>query len=284
MNRLGDPPPETAAAVSVRKTREVSGAQDAPIRACTPDHFPAIMALAAANPLPGEPAHAPQHDLGEVFTFCDEQGQVRGAMCLSARHGDRLGIIHWLHDGEDFTIATALLDYARTHLSHRPTLAFTSPATTAGVPGLPVRHRQATARAVATTGFTPTAAQDYFLCPLAPDPVADPDPIAEVTPLSTIPGWQLKVKKGSGTLGSAVVLRPHPMTATAVLWHLAVHPEHRRRGVGSRLLAQCLRLASNEGARQMAAYADPGDEPVSHMLLAQDFDPIDTFSVYQRRC
>ncbi|MFJ9752849.1 GNAT family N-acetyltransferase [Streptomyces chartreusis] len=39
-------------------------------------------------------------------------------------------------------------------------------------------------------------------------------------------------------MASALLSRPDPNSGTAVPWHLAVHPEHRRRGIGHRLLAE----------------------------------------------
>ncbi|MER7820234.1 GNAT family N-acetyltransferase [Streptomyces sp. NPDC096153] len=48
---------------------------------------------------------------------------------------------------------------------------------------------------------------------------------------------------------------------------MAVHPAHRHRGIGSRLLAQCLHVAATGGASQVAASptptskAPPGSRP-----------------------
>ncbi|MGW1617444.1 GNAT family N-acetyltransferase [Streptomyces sp. NPDC002285] len=53
---------------------------------------------------------------------------------------------------------------------------------------------------------------------------------------------------GAGIVASALLSRPDSTSGTAALWHLAVHPDHRRRGIGHRLLTQCLSVAA-AGAR-----------------------------------
>jgi ribosomal protein S18 acetylase RimI-like enzyme len=260
------------------------------VRAYTDADLPAVRQLVAADRLPGEPT-APGHlpgvpASGEVFTLIGSGGQARGVACVSVRRCDGAGLVHWLHAGEDLDAVAVLLAFARAELGRRTLHAFTAPATTTGVPGLPMRHRPATARALTAAGFTPATAQEYLLRDLDDlSPVVPDDPIADVTALEDCRGWRLVVP-GRGTTGvvaSALLSRPNPATGMAVLWHLAVHPQHRHRHIGRRLLAQCLNAAATGGARYFAAFTDPDEENAMRLLTAQDFDHVDTLAVYHRR-
>ncbi|MFE4579359.1 GNAT family N-acetyltransferase [Streptomyces chartreusis] len=260
------------------------------VRAYTDADLPVLRQLAAADRLPSEPPGA--HHLpdvpasGKLFTLTNASEQPCGVTCLSVRRSDSAGLVHWLHAQEDLDAVAALLAFARAELGHRTLHAFTAPATTSGVPGLPVRHRPATARALTAAGFTPHTVQEYLLRDLNdPAPVVLGDPVADVTPLEDRRGWRLVVAGPGSTrvVASALLSRPDPDSGTAVLWHLAVHPEHRRRGIGHRLLTQCLHLAAASGARTAAVYIDPDEEGALRLLAAQDFDRIDTLAVYHRR-
>ncbi len=62
----------------------------------------------------------------------------------------------------------------------------------------------------------------------------------------------LVAEKTSGALGQPLIVGMLVMWLVLDEAHiatLAVHPDHRRRGIGARLLAQALRLAQREGAR-----------------------------------
>ncbi|MER7820378.1 GNAT family N-acetyltransferase [Streptomyces sp. NPDC096153] len=225
------------------------------VRPYTDADLPAVRALVTADRLPGEPPSSGH--LPDVPP-----------------------------SGEDFDAVAALLAFARAHLGHRKLHAFTAPATTTGVPGLPMRHRPATAKALTAAGFTPATAQEYLLRDLDdPEPAAPDYPIADVTLLEDFRGWRLAAPgpDATGLLAGAVLSRPDPGSGTAALWHLAVHPEHRRRGIGHRLLAQCLDVAATGGGRYLAAFTDPDDEAAMRLLAAQDFNSIDTFAVYHCR-
>ncbi|MGI5380640.1 GNAT family N-acetyltransferase [Streptomyces sp. CA-251387] len=260
------------------------------VRVSTDADLPAVRRLVAADRLPGEPPlpdHLPEvPTAGKVFTLTGTDGQAHGVACLSVRRSDDAGLVHWLHAGEDLDAVAALLAFARAELGRRTLHAFTAPATATRVPGLPMRHRPATARALTAAGFTLATAQEYLLRDLNdPKPAAPDDLIAHVTPLEDFRGWRLVVP-GPGTTGvvaSAVLSCPHPTSGMAVLWHLAVHPEHRHHGIGHRLLAQSLNLAAASSARYLAAFTDPDEESAMRLLAAQDFDHVDTLAVHHRR-
>ncbi|MFB7868035.1 GNAT family N-acetyltransferase [Streptomyces sp. NPDC056069] len=259
------------------------------VRVFAPKDLPRALTLIAADQLPGEP---PVHDLpplplsspSTVFTLSDTPKSVRGVMCLSMHSGGSIGLIPWLHAGEDHDAIVTLLTFARRYLGPCALHAFTSPASAAGVPGLPMRHRRVTAHALATDGFTPAAVQSYLLRDLANQPAAPGDPIAEVVLLSDLSGWRLTVTDSSGSvIATAVVRRPSHGSGTAGLWYLDVDPDHRRHGIGHRLLTQCANLALTCGARRLAAYCDEHDEVLRRFFAAQQFNTVDSLAVQHRR-
>jgi GNAT superfamily N-acetyltransferase len=205
-------------------------------------------------------------------------------MCLSVRRPDNVGLIHWLHAGEDFDIIAALLSFAREHLGRRTLHAFTAPTTRAGVPGLPVTHRPATARALVAVGFTPAASQHYLLRDLTETPAEPFDYIANVTSLPDLHAWRLTVVGPENrVVATALLSRPDRDFGAVTLDHLVVLSPHRRLGIGHRLLSQCLDLAADAGASLVATYADAGDEVLARFLAAHDFDRTDTLTVYHRQ-
>ncbi|MEU1409222.1 GNAT family N-acetyltransferase [Streptomyces sp. NPDC005728] len=254
---------------------------------------PAVLELIDADRLPGQ---SPARDIlastgtgirrAGILMVCDQQGRVAGAVRCGLRAADGAGLIVWLHGREEFETVAALIALARAHLGSRPLYACTGPATATGIPGLPVGHRKATARALTAVGFTPTRAQQYFLCDLTitPPPVAE-YPLAEVTTIADPPGWQLELTDTDGHhMATAILRAPTPDTAgMAVLWQLAVRTEHRRRGIGTRLLNQCLHHAHTHGVVRLTADVPDGDIPAARLLAKTGFLPVDTLTVYHRR-
>ncbi|WP_435279704.1 GNAT family N-acetyltransferase [Streptomyces sp. 1222.5] len=250
--------------------------------------FAAVRVLFIDDVLAGEPTPpcvVVEHALlqGEVFLLTSHSGQVRGAICLSVRRADNVGLIHWLHARENPDVVAALLAFARNHLKTRKLCAFTAQATRAGVPGLPVAHRPSTARALGASGFAPSAAQCYLLRDLTDLPSGTHGPTVKVTSLSDFPGWRLAVVDvGRRAIASALLSQPDPQSGTATLWHLTVYGAYRGRGIGHNLLMQCLHVAAAARARRTAIYIDPHDEQLARFLSAHDFDLVDNLIVYQR--
>ncbi|GAB2934496.1 GNAT family N-acetyltransferase [Streptomyces heilongjiangensis] len=263
-----------------------------PIRTCTTVDLTAVRQLAARDVLAGEsPATVElfgrdHGDTDDVYALPGASpGEIRGAIRLSVRQFDGAGLIPWLHANEDFEVATHLLAFARERLGRRTLLAFTSPATSFGVPGLPVECRPATARALAWSGFAPYGVQQYLLRHLdAPvPPSTGAAPIARVTTPQAFEGWRLTVADdGTWVTASALLSRPDPGSGTAALLHLSVIPPHRRSGVGRRLLEQCLRVAADAGARRVATVIDPHNEAGSRLLTSQGFDHVTALAVHRR--
>ncbi|MER6434385.1 GNAT family N-acetyltransferase [Streptomyces sp900105245] len=202
-------------------------------------------------------------------------------MSLAKRRADGAGLIEWMHAGEDFEAATALLSIARHQLAPRKLYAFTASATKAAVPGLPSKLRSATTHALIAAGFKPSSTQNYMLCDLDDLSAKINDHVAEVTYLDDFQGWRLAVKNSEGrVLANALLSHPDADSGTATLWSLFVHPAYRCQGIGHRLLSQCLSIAGMTGAQRVAAYVDPSDQSFTHFLSAHEFDVIDYLSVY----
>ncbi|WP_405576303.1 GNAT family N-acetyltransferase [Streptomyces sp. NBC_01092] len=261
-------------------------------RPMDPEDTSALLELIDADELPGR--HLARETLASTATglhragilvVCDQHGRVVGAVRCGLRAADGAGLIVWLHGHEEFETVAALIALAQAHLGSRPLYACTGPATATGIPGLPVQHRKTTARALTAAGFTPTHAQQYFQHDLTTPPVAPEYPLADVTPVADPPGWQLELTGTNGRhIATAILRAPAPNTAgMAVLWQLVVRTEHRRRGIGTHLLDQCLHHAHAHGADRLAADVPEGDIPAAQLLAKAGFRPVDTLTVYHRR-
>lgn len=252
------------------------------------DDQDAVAALIDADWMPGQlPARetTPEPDR-ETLVVVDPQSRVAGVVCCRVRPADGAGLIVWLHGREDFGVMAALVALARARLGRRPLYACTGPATATGIPGLPVEHRPTTAQALMAAGLSPVSAQRYFLRDLTTAPPAPPGyPLAEITAITTPLGWQLELTDTDGSHIAAAILRaPTPETADmAVVWQLAVRTEHRRKGVATHLLAQCLHQAATHGAHHVTADAPDGDIPAARLLATAGFLPLDTLTVYHHR-
>ncbi|MET7458589.1 GNAT family N-acetyltransferase [Streptomyces sp. NPDC005574] len=259
------------------------------IRPYTPSDLHAMRELIAQDLLPGEapllsglPVQSPE--VSQIFILMDlASGRVNGVMCLSIRRFDGAGLIHWLYTGEDFYATVALLSFTLGHFGRRTLHAFVGPVTKASPRGLPVSLRPLTVCALTAAGFTPAASQHYMLRDLVESPVEPDDPVADVTLLDDGKGWHLVASAPDGrVLATALVSSPDARSGTANLWHLEVHPAHRREGIGSRLLIESLYVAAAGGARRVAVTIDPDAGTSINLLAAHGFDLIDVLVVYDR--
>ncbi|MFJ9821107.1 GNAT family N-acetyltransferase [Streptomyces sp. NPDC101151] len=257
--------------------------------------LPGVLELINEMRLPGEAVLRPaayQHLTAQgrvtVHVGMDPLGRVLGAMGTSLRAGDGSGLIHWLYARQDAPhITAALLSQACTTLGPRRLYAFSEPGPSAlaAVPGLPIGHRYRLADALMGARFIPCSSQRFLLLDdltYLEQPVAarGGEPPTKVTALGRNRGWLLAKRQGKAVVASAVLLAPRE--GTALLWQLHVSSRHRRRGMGSRLLGQCLDLADANGAQRVAAYADRDDSALYHMLLAHHFCLVDTLVAYRR--
>ncbi|MFJ2061290.1 GNAT family N-acetyltransferase [Streptomyces sp. NPDC087908] len=168
----------------------------------------------------------------------------------------------------------ALIALAQARLGDRELYAYTGPATATCVPGLPAGRRPFTAGALTAAGCTQTAAQRYFLRDLAGTPPAPPTyPLADVTALTNPGGWRLEPTGTDGQAHArATLLGPTSATAgIAVLSELTVQPGKRRRGIGSHLLAQCLRRARAGGSSHITALFPRAAPPLFASRVARPF-------------
>ncbi|MER6434650.1 GNAT family N-acetyltransferase [Streptomyces sp900105245] len=267
------------------------------VRAIEMGDHAAVLALVDADRLVGQPAAG-----GELLTavsrkglvrpatlvLTDTRGTIRGVAHCAVRTSDGAGLIGWLHTLEDIEAAAALIAAARAQLGPVPMLyAGTGPTQPpqAGIfPLLGIaQHRcPSTTRALSSAGFTEAATRLYFHHPLTPAPAPPIEPLADLRAATDPPGFQLTLYATDG----------HPM-ASAVLhrwddehWHLrhlSVRADHRKRGIASHLLAQCLHTAHARGATSLIAHTHENDHISARLLEHAHFTTIDTLTIHHRR-
>ncbi|MFE4579512.1 GNAT family N-acetyltransferase [Streptomyces chartreusis] len=267
------------------------------VRAMEPADHQSVLALIAADLLPGQPAPdayllaAPARDgLAKTSTLVltDTHDVVQGVMHCASRPSDGAGLIGWIHGHEDFDALAALIATSRAHLGPTRTLfAGTGPTQTPetvpfALPGIAEHRRPATSRALQAAGFTPATSRRYFHHPLTPTPTAPVFPMAELRPLADPPGVQVILMETDGTELATAVLHIGDGDHW-LLWHLAVRADRRHRGIGSHMLAQCLHTAHTRGASSVIAHTDEDDATSIGLLTSGGFTSVDTLTVYHRR-
>ncbi|MFI9824575.1 GNAT family N-acetyltransferase [Streptomyces sp. NPDC052013] len=267
------------------------------IRVMEPDDHPLVLALIMADRLPGQPAPdpylvtgQPRHSLADAATLVliDASDRIRGVVHCVLRTSDEAGLIGWLHAREDFQALAALIAAARARLGPVRTLyAGTGPTQppetlASALPGIAERRRPATTRALRAAGFTPATSRRYYHHPLSPAPARPLFPLAELRPLTDPPGVQLTLTETDGSALAAAVVHTGDGDHWQ-LWHLAVRPGHRHRGIGSHLLAQCLYVTHTSGATSLAAHTDEDDTASTRLLIAGRFTEVDTLTIHHRR-
>ncbi|MER7578080.1 GNAT family N-acetyltransferase [Streptomyces sp. NPDC126514] len=258
---------------------------------------PSVLALVAADRLPGQPAPDPllvsgpaRNGLAETATLVltDGAGQIHGTVHVALRSHDHAGLIGWLHAREDFEALAVLIAAARARLGPvRMLYAGTGPTqpyetATHALPGIAEHHRATTTRALRAAGFTPATSRLYLHRPLMPSPAQPHFPLAEVRPLTDPPGAQLTLLETDGSALATAVLHSSDDDHW-LLWHLAVRADHRHRGIGSNLLAQCVHIAHLNGATSLIAHTDKDDHASVGLLTHAGFTTIDTLTIHHRR-
>ncbi|WP_369198969.1 GNAT family N-acetyltransferase [Streptomyces djakartensis] len=260
------------------------------------DHSP-VLALIRADRLPGQPV-ADMHlftgrardGLAEVTTLVasDAGDRITGVVQCAVRASDEAGLIGWIHAREDFDTLAVLIAAARAHLGPvRVVYAGTGPTQppdtlTCALPGIGERRRPAATRALRAAGFTPATSRHYFHHPLTPAPARPLFPLAQMRPLTDPPGVQLTLTETDGSPLATAICHTHDHDHWQ-LWHLTVRDDRRYRGIGSHLLAQCLYLAHQHGAKSLAAHTDENATAAARLLLAGGLTHTDTLTIHHRR-
>ncbi|MFG2794506.1 GNAT family N-acetyltransferase [Streptomyces sp. NPDC048419] len=267
------------------------------VRAMEPDDYTSVLELINADRLPGQPAADPDllttpahDDLGQPATLVlvDSAARICGAAHCAQRVSDGVGLISWLHAGEDVDGVAALITAARGHLGPVRMLyagtgsTLTPQSGTFQLPGVAQRRHWATTQALRAAGFTPAASRLYFHHPLTPPPPQPVFPLTELRPQTDPPGVQLTLFETDGQHMATAVLYAHDDEHWQ-LWHLAVHPDRRHRGIASHLLAQCLHTAHARGATSAIAHTDEDDHISVRLLERAGFTTIDTLTIHCRR-
>jgi ribosomal protein S18 acetylase RimI-like enzyme len=238
------------------------------LRSFVPADTPAVLALAGAEKLPGQPRptsamladalggrssvdHAWWEELGQPSTDVaqDQHGGIVGAVSYALRPKDGTGVILWLHCREDPAVAGDLIAHACARLGHRPMEAFSfATALTLGLEALPVRHRPATHDALQEAGFGGERLWRYMHThlpakglPLAPGLRIGPE---ESDPSAR----RLQVRQDQRMVAEAVI--GCPLQGIGVLWWIGVMPDVRGRGLGRAMLGSALDALDSFGARE----------------------------------
>ncbi|MEU5273296.1 GNAT family N-acetyltransferase [Streptomyces hygroscopicus] len=248
------------------------------IRPYAPTDEAAVLNLAGADRLPGQPLTTPAM-LAEALAgrspidtgwwaeleppttevIHDETGRVLGVVSYTRRPSDDAGFILWLHCREDPAVAEALTAHALERLGTRMVHAFEfASALTLGLEGLPARHRPATLKALKAAGFTGRDLWRYMRADL---PIAGLPHAAHVTvtECEDPPGRRLEAREGGEVLAEATIGRP--VAGIGVLWWISVAPPARGRGLGLALLGSALDLLTGLGAREAILYVDDDAPP-----------------------
>lgn len=242
-------------------------------------HLAAAAGLINADGLPGQPPCTVQALFDALIGRVDPDplgrndldtcidvignGGIKGVIAYARRRSEDVGLILWLHGGEQPGVVGRLLDHALHQLADCAVIeAFDLPTVLdpLAVPGLATIRRPVTAGALAKRGFTSRPCGRYLHRRLPAATAVRNDGIS----YEIFDGLhQLKMLGPAGTVvADATISVPHPRHA--VLHWIGVDPEHRRRGHGRRLLHACLQHARSLGADQLVCHVD------DHNLAADD--------------
>jgi hypothetical protein len=185
-------------------------------------------------------------------------GYVIGAVSYSVRPGDDAGLILWLHCGEEETVAAALIEHALDRLGSRTVYAFALPSALGlGFPGLPLRHRPLTRRALVDHGFSerdPVRYVHHRLDRL--EHLEHPHPsaclIVTADPCEDPPGRRLRLHDTDGALVGEAVLGT-PVGGVGVLWRISGDSAPLGQGPDRTVLRRCMSELAAEGAREVIA-------------------------------
>ncbi|MYV99441.1 hypothetical protein GT354_14325 [Streptomyces sp. SID3343] len=245
-------------------------------RAYRPTDESSVLALINDDRLPGQPlataamlrdAVSPdsrRRSIGyehvRVDVLVDGYDRVQAAACTSARPGRDEGLLLWLHGHEHPSNVAKMLDSALSLLRARRTvIAFDlAPAgTTTGVGGLPIRHRPATAAALAVVGFRELRERRCLYRRLDQEPVTT----RRTGAISWRPwpaGWAVTVLDAdSERLGEAVVSVPEDRSA--MVWAVMASSVRPRPAVTRAVTDHAVHVLYDLGAREVSALIDGAD-------------------------
>jgi ribosomal protein S18 acetylase RimI-like enzyme len=240
----------------------------------------AVLELIAADRLPGQPettaamlaealAGRSEVDGGwwaelaspATDVMLDRSGAVVGVVSYARRPGDGVGLILWLHCGEDSAQARVLISHAVNELSTGTVHAFDfATALSLGLEALPVRHRPVTRGALEAAGFTGQRLWRYMHSALPLSSLPRAAGVA-VSDSEDPPGKRLAIRQGQRVVAEATV--GLPVSGIGVLWWIGVEPDVRGRGLGTAMLGSALEVLAGLGAKEAILFVDddapPGD-------------------------
>ena len=235
----------------------------------------------------------------------EEDGMVVGAAAYGIHKTENNGYVLWLHVREQQRIISKLLTYMIQHMNECPSIYafwFATPLTW-GIEGLPKKYRAKTHQALARHGF---ASEDMWL--YMAGSVSGPRKNEE----SIEPRSRATVKKDKESRGYALTI-PFPRETTTetpeshkegvmaeaeigmvgagvgALWWISVNPDYRGRGLGRKILRQCMEILTRDEAHSMILYVDHDDpkerdrRPAISMYKSVGFHEVDHLWSYERK-
>ena len=188
-------------------------------------------------------------------------GQIVGVVSYATHKEESSVFLLWMHTREDPHATDALIGHFLLSTSSVKCCAFyIASALTSGLEGLPVRHRPTTHGALLSRGFKDMDLWRYMRIHM---PLPDlPDlPDARIVEDESVHGWRISAHEDGQELG--FVHAGSLFDGIGVVWLIEVEKEHRRRGLGRRLLGGALTMLAKHGAEEFILYVDddaPGSE------------------------
>lgn len=245
------------------------------------DHANKVLELVNEDRLPGQPVVAldmlrkARQGISEVdrgywlglkppkIEVLLEGDEVTGVVSYADHKTDDETYLLWLHCREDAGATKSLLDRVLAGSHKKKVCAFhIATPLTSGLEALPRKHRPVMHQALCEAGMQPMdlwrfmrVTSDVALSKTAafgPALVKDDESVA---------GWQVTIEDEGVTLGSATIGSMFP--GIGVIWLIEVQREHRRKGIGRKLMGSAVRVLSANGAKEIILYVDDDDKDPS---------------------
>lgn len=183
-----------------------------------------------------------------------EEGHVVGAASFTSAGQGRDGYLLWLHSDETPAVTDRLIESFESALprARRLRAFFIATPLTAGMEGLPVKHREITHDSLLEHGYAARDAWLYVSRRLAP---AGPEPSVPVEVNRDDEDMHLVVKDRDGQLLGETHLTFYP-DGIVVRWWIHVREDHRGRGLSRQIDRQVVNECAKAGAHSIIGYVD----------------------------
>lgn len=183
-----------------------------------------------------------------------EEGHVVGTASFTSAAQGHDGYLLWLHSDESPAVTDRLLESFESALprARRLRAFFIATPLTAGMEGLPVKHRPTTHDALVEHGY---AARDSWLFVSRRLPSVAPEPAVPIEVNRNDDSLHLMVKDSDGEVMAESHLSFYP-DGLVVRWWIHVREEHRRRGLSRQIDHQVVKECAKVGVHTIIGYID----------------------------